>query len=240
MTLYDRIGRSYARHRAAEPAIEERIKAAFGDAVNVVNVGAGTGSYEPRDRICVAVEPSPVMIEQRPPNAAPVVAAFAEALPFADDTFDVAMAVLTVHHWNDPEAGLREMRRVASRVVIFGFDLVALHERFWLIRDYLPELLTLESGSPTVERAAEITGAASIESVPLPATCRDGFMPAYWARPEAYLDPSVRSAISVFHRLDPAIVRRMVMKLSEDLGSGRWDKRYGSLRDTKELELGFR
>ena len=238
MTLYDRIGRNYARHRTPEPAIAARIWDAIGASQRVVNIGAGTGSYEQAGWI--AVEPSQVMIAQRPAGANRVVAAFAESLPFEPGCFDVAMAVLSVHHWADPAAGLREIRRVAERSVIFSFDVSLLHERFWLVRDYVPEMASLESHVPPPERIAEITGASHIDPVPLPAGCSDGFLAAYWARPEAFLDPSVRSAISLFHRLDAGVVRRMVSHLSEDLASGRWERRNHDLRGLDELDLGFR
>lgn len=237
MTLYDRIGRNYARHRTPDPSIGARIAAAIGPSSSVVNVGAGTGSYEPDG--AVAVEPSAVMVAQRT-SRNPVVSALAEALPFAPGAFDVAMAVLSVHHWNEPEAGLREMARVARRSVVFSFDIEVLHERFWLVRDYVPEFRELEAHVPAPALIAEILGASHVDAVPLPAECRDGFLAAYWARPEAFLDPSVRSAISLFHRLDVAVVRRMVTKLSEDLSSGLWERRNRDLGGLDELDLGFR
>lgn len=237
MTLYDRIGRNYTRHRSPDPSIAARIDAAIGQAATVVNVGAGAGSYEPDG--AVAVEPSSVMVAQRA-SANPVVAAYAENLPFASGTFEVAMAVLSVHHWNDQPAGLREMRRVAGRCVIFSFDIAVLHDAFWLVRDYVPEFREMESHVPLPAQIAEIVGAARVDPVPLPADCRDGFLAAYWARPESFLDPSVRSAISLFHRLDATVVRRMVTKLSEDLASGRWERRNADLRGQTELDLGFR
>jgi SAM-dependent methyltransferase len=145
--LYDTIGASYTGTRRTEPRIAAQIWAALGDARTIVNVGAGTGSYEPSDRQVLAVEPSAVMRSQRPPNAAPCVAATAERLPFRHQSFDAAMAIATVHHWQDPLAGLREMRRVARRVVVFTFDVDRLSE-FWLTRDYLPELAALLVGRP--------------------------------------------------------------------------------------------
>lgn len=240
MALYDRIGRSYAQHRVAEPAIEARIARAIGDAGSVVNVGAGAGSYEPRSGLVVAVEPSPVMIAQRPPDAAPVVSAFAAALPFPDGRFDVSMAVMSVHHWDDPVAGLLEMRRVGRRCVVLAFDAPVLAEQLWLIRDYLPEAIDQDIEVPDSVRVAELVSAATIEPVPIPSACVDGFLPAYWARPEAYLDPAVRSAISVFHRISPRAVQRMVMRLSDDLADGTWERRYGDLRRRDELDVGFR
>ena len=120
--LYDTIGTTYTVTRRTEPRIAARIWAALGDAETVLNVGAGAGSYEPPDRHVLAVEPSALMRSQRRPDAAPCVAGSAGHLPFDDQSFDAAMAVSTLHHWPDPVAGLREMRRVARRVVVFAGD----------------------------------------------------------------------------------------------------------------------
>ena len=187
--LYDRIGQGYTAVRREDPAIAAAIHAALGDARTVVNVGAGAGSYEPRDRDVIAVEPSPVMLAQRPIGAAPAVQASAEALPFDDGAFDASMAVLSDHHWPDRAAGLRELRRVASRrTVVFQCDLEA-QQDFWLLRDYLkPDW----DGAMTMTELAGQLGAKRIEPVPIPYDCRDGFFSAYWRRPQAYLDPRVR------------------------------------------------
>ena len=193
--LYDTIGATYAVTRRTEPRIATQIWAALGDARTVLNVGAGTGNYEPPDRDVLAVEPSAVMRAQRPTGAAPCVAASAERLPFTDQSFDAAMAVATVHHWPDPIAGLREMQRVARRVVVFTFDRDGLN-KFWLIRDYIPELATLVAGHPSATEQAEALG-ARIEPVPIPWDCVDGFPEAYWRRPEAFLDDNVRRGISI-------------------------------------------
>src|SRR5580704_15783453 len=135
--LYDAIGTTYTVTRRTEPRIAVRVWAALGDARTVLNVGAGTGSYEPPDRRVTAVEPSALMRAQRPAGAAPCVAAVAESLPFDDQSFDAAMAFSTVHRWPDPIAGLREMRRVARRVVVFTHDTGDTEwlRRFWLTRD---------------------------------------------------------------------------------------------------------
>src|SRR5438046_5189693 len=175
---YEQLGASYPRHRRADPRIAARIRAELGSARTVINVGAGTGSYEPADRQVLAVEPSAAMRSQRPPNAAPCLAGAAESLPFADQSFDAAMAVATVHHWQDPIAGLREMRRVARRVVVFTFD--ASHpERFWLTRDYLPEFARLGAGAPSLAARARAIGART-EPVPIPWDCPAGFFRAHW------------------------------------------------------------
>jgi SAM-dependent methyltransferase len=237
VALYDRLGVGYTRFRREDPRIAARIHAALGDARTVVNVGAGAGSYEPRDREVTAVEPSEVMIAQRAPDAAPVVRGRAEALPFPDGAFDAAMAALTDHHWPDRAAGLREMRRVARRrAVVFQFDLRALLD-FWFVREYLT---AFRPEGSTADGLEQHLGVTRIETVPIPHDCRDGFFSAYWRRPEAYLDPDVRAAISVF-RLTPASdVEDAVTRLRADLDSGEWERRHGHLRELDELDLGYR
>ena len=204
----------------------------------MVNVGAGAGAYEPRDRWVLAVEPSETMIAQRPPGAAPVVRAMAEALPLADATVDAAMAVLTTHHWSDWRAGVAEMLRVArGPVVVWSFDPQAIDE-FWLVRDYVPEIAELDRGRfPPVDEFAKALGGARIEPVPIPRDCRDGVLAAFYARPERYLDPVVRAGMSALAVIDaaPAMAR-----LAEDLRSGAWDARWGHLREAPELDAGYR
>jgi len=237
VALYDRIGTGYSRVRGEDPKIAAAIWAALGDARTVVNVGAGSGSYEPRDREVTAVEPSELMIAQRPPRAAPVVRASAEALPFEDAAFDAAMAVLSDHHWPDRAGGLRELRRVArKRAVVFSFD-IAFTGRDWLTRDYLTAFRP--EGMP-IEEIASHLGAQRVEAVPVPADCRDGFLNAYWKRPRAYLDPRVRDGISVFRLLPPRDVEVAIAALRADLESGAWERRNADLLSLDELDLGYR
>ena len=239
--LYDTIGATYTATRRTEPRIAAQIWSAFGDARTVLNVGAGTGSYEPPDRQVLAVEPSALMRSQRRPDAAPCLIGTAEHLPFDDGCFDVAMAVSTVHHWPDPLAGLREMRRVARRVVVFAGDNSesAWRSRFWLTRDYLPEVSDLFVGkSELTEQAAAI--GARMEPVAIPWDCVDGFFEAFWRRPEAYLDESVRRGISIWSKLGPEIEERAVRDLRRDLDSGRWAERNAELLDLDEAEMGLR
>jgi SAM-dependent methyltransferase len=236
--LYDTIGTSYTVTRRTEPRIAAQIWAALEDAQTVLNVGAGTGSYEPPDRQVLAVEPSAVMRSQRPPDAAPCLAATAESLPFADESFDAAMAVATIHHWPDPIGGLREMRRVARRVVVFTFDLSAL-TRFWLTRDYLPELVGAIADRPSLTEQERAIGGRS-EPVLIPWDCVDGFFEAYWRRPSAYLDESVRRGISVWAKLGADIEQRAVSRLEDDLATGRWAERNRDLVDLDEADLGLR
>ena len=239
--LYDTLGATYTVTRRTEPRIAARIWAALGDAETVLNVGAGTGSYEPSDRDVTAVEPSAVMRAQRPAGAAPCVAATAESLPFEDQSFDAAMAFSTVHHWQDPIAGLREMRRVARRVVVFTCDSsdTGWRRRFWLTRDYLPEVADLLVGRPSLTELASAIG-ARIEPVPIPWDCADGFFEAYWRRPEAYLDEQVRRGISVWARVGLDAERRAVRSLRDDLVSGRWAERNRDLLALDSAELGLR
>jgi SAM-dependent methyltransferase len=235
--LYDRIGRSYSSTRRADPRLEAQVWRALGDARTVLNVGAGTGGYEPRDREVLAVEPSAAMRAQRPPAAAPVIDAQAEVLPFDDGAFDAAMAVLTVHHWSDPAAGLRELRRVARRVVVLGYDALG-GPRTWLTRDYLPG--AIGPARPTVREAVDALAGARVEVVPIPHDCTDGFLHAYWRRPEAYLDEVVRGNISVFALMADDEVAAFVGALEADLRSGAWERRNGALRGLPELDCGYR
>ncbi len=239
--LYDTIGACYTRTRRTEPRIAARVWAALGDARTVLNVGAGTGSYEPPGRDVIAVEPSALMRAQRPAGAAPCVAATAESLPFEDQSVDAAMAVATVHHWQDPIAGLREMRRVARRVVVFTFDAsdAEWRRRFWLTRDYLPEVADLLVGWPALTELARAIG-ARVEPVLIPWDCADGFFEAYWRRPEAYLDDDVRRGTSIWARVGPDAEQRALSSLRHDLASGRWAERNRDLADLDAAELGLR
>ena len=237
--LYDTIGAAYTVTRRTEPRIAAQVWAALGDARTVLNVGAGTGSYEPSDREVTAVEPSAVMRAQRPAGAARCLAATAESLPFEDQSFDAAMAFATVHHWQDPIAGLREMRRVARRVVVFTCDTTdrSWRRRFWLTRDYLPEVAASRVGLAT-ELARAI--GARMEPVLIPWDCADGFFEAYWRRPEAYLDENVRRGISLWASVGPDVEQRAVRSLRENIASGRWAERNRELLDLDAAELGLR
>lgn len=238
---YDSIGLGYRTVRHPEPRIGVQIRTAMGDATSVINVGAGSGAYEPHDARTVAVEPSQVMIVQRGPATAPVVRGAAEALPFQDLGFDVAMAVHTVHHWADPMAGLREMRRVSRRQVVLTWDPLFRAQRFWFARDYLPQALERERALATLSTVVDALGAtARVEPVLVPADCTDGFYGAYWARPDAYLDPSVRAGISVLALADPALVDDAVRRLEADLRSGAWRERNAELLGLASFDAGYR
>jgi SAM-dependent methyltransferase len=241
VALYDQIGRNYAELRRPDPRIAAIIHAALGDASSVVNVGAGTGSYEPADRRVLAVEPSEVMIRQRPADAAPCLQGWAEALPLETGSVDAAMGLLTVHHWQDVAQGLAEMVRVArKRIVLLTW--VPDSAPFWLTETYFPEITERDRQVfPTTPALTELleraVGRATIEPVAIPHDCSDGFLCAYWRRPEAYLSAEVRSAISSFSVFDfePGLER-----LRADLDSGRWVERHGDLLHHEAMDLGYR
>jgi SAM-dependent methyltransferase len=237
---YEQHGRTYGRHRRADPRIAARIHAALGDARTVLNVGAGTGSYEPTDRWVLAVEPSPTMRAQRPADAAPALAARAEALPLDDDAVDGAMACVTIHHWEPAAAGLAELRRVArGPVVIFTFELD--HLPAWQL-DYLREGVAKEQPRyPAIaDIAATLGGRTRVERIPTPGDCTDGFFEAFWRRPEMLLDPDIRGAQSVWALLEPGQEQRIVERLAGALQSGAWDAAHGHLRARDSLDGALR
>jgi len=241
VTVYDRIGGTYAATRRPDPRIARQIADALGDARSVVNVGAGLGAYEPRDREVVAVEPSAVMLAQRPADAAPSVQGSAEALPFGDGAFEAALAVLTMHHWSDWRAGVAELRRVATkRVVMLTFD-PAYIARYWLVRDYLPEIAVQdEARFPPLATVAEALGDAAAIPVPIASDCIDGFLCASWKLPLAYLDETVRANISSFALLPDAIVTAAMARLERDVGDGTWAARNADLLAGDEADFGYR
>ena len=237
--FYDSIGHGYQTHRCPDPRIAAQIHNALGDAKTVCNVGAGTGSYEPVDLEVTAVEPSQLMIDQRR-SSFPVIQAQAENLPFADKSFDAAMAVLTVHHWSDPRQGLAEIRRISRRQIVLAYD-PKLVNSFWLARDYLPDITRIEaSRAIPLDDIVTALGAEAVEPVLIPSDCTDGFMAAYWRRPQEYLNPGVRNAISSFSLLPDSTVSQAMEKLSQDIRSGTWDQRYSHLLKKDKLDAGYR
>lgn len=236
--IYEQIGRGYASHRRADPRISAAILEALGEAGSILNVGAGPGSYEPADRSVVAVEPALAMIRQRTAALAPVIRASATHLPFRDDSFDAAMAVLTVHHWGERRTGLREVARVSrGRVVILTWD--PAHDGFWLVRDYFSDMLALDRKIfPPLDEFQEVFGGVSIYPVPIPHDCVDGFLGAYWRRPHVYLEPGARFAISSFSRVEN--VEGRLKSLHADLRSGDWQRKNADLLDRDELDIGYR
>lgn len=239
-TPYDRIGLGYGRFRKPDPRIADTLMSALDNARTVVNVGAGTGSYEPTDRAVLAVEPSAQMLKQRPPAAAPCIKAAAEHLPLFDHSFDAAMAILTIHHWSDPVRGLRELVRVARRVVVFAYE-PAVHSTFWLWQEYFPAAASTSAASELpIEQVAEIVGADRVETVLVPHDCSDGFGPAYWRRPAAYLDPDVRACISGLARLPAEDLEPGLERLRRDLDTGAWQARHQDLLNLNTIDAGLR
>ncbi|MFJ3305640.1 class I SAM-dependent methyltransferase [Streptomyces sp. NPDC086549] len=237
---YNRIGIGYSSVRRPDKRWADIIRTALGDARTALNLGAGSGAYEPTDLQLVAVEPSLEMRSQRLPDAAPCVIARAESLPFDDQAFDAAMAVLTVHHWSDLEAGITELLRVARRFVIVTYDM-NVQADYWFTRDYVPEIAQAErSRVPTLERLTSLLGPCDISELPVWRDFTDGFMTAFWARPEAYLDPEIRRACSAFSLTDPEAVARGVSRLRDDLASGDWQRRHADLANQDHIDAGFR
>ena len=232
---YEVHGQGYARRRRPDPRIAARVSEALGSARTVLNVGAGAGSYEPEDRYVAAVEPSSAMRAQRPRDRVPAIDATAERLPFDDDSFDAAMATVTIHQWSDVDRGLQELRRVSrGPVVVLTFDAAAL-EDFWLV-EYVPEVVDVEQHRfpPIAHVTAVLGGRCEVAPVPVPLDCTDGFGEAFYGRPEAFLDAEVRAAQSGWLLVDPDAVERGIERLRADLGSGAWDARHGHLRRTSE------
>lgn len=233
---YDTIGINYAELRKPDPRIAAAIAEALGSARRVLNVGAGTGSYEPTDREVIAVEPSAEMVRKRGPNAAKAIQASAENLPFESDAFDAAMAILTVHHWADKQAGLAEMRRVTrGRIVLLTFDP---SHRPWLT-DYLPQLAELdEAQMPAISDYREWLGPVKVTPLVVPHDCTDGFLYAYWRRPHAYLDPRIRSGSSSFWKIGD--VAEGLERLKRDLDTGEWARRYRAIVSLESYDAGYR
>lgn len=236
---YDAIGVCYAARRRPDPKLAVKLHSALGNSATVLNVGAGAGSYEPTDRIVVAVEPSRIMIAQRPPDAVPAVIARAEQLPFVDSAFDASMAVLTVHHWADMDRGLAELRRVtAGPIVVLTHDPSV---SWWLMDDYAPEISEhLAETGPTIEAIVERLGGAEVQVVPVPANCSDAFLLSFWNRPELVLNPKARAATSGFAKLSAETQERAARELATDLEDGTWEARHGYLRQLAEFDAGLR
>jgi SAM-dependent methyltransferase len=239
---YDEIGHGYAVGRRPDDRLRQAIDDALGSSATVLNVGAGTGNYEPIGRRTIALEPSAVMIAQRPSRSAPAVRGVAEALPFADRSFDAAMAVSTVHHWSDLAAGLAEMSRVAARRVVY-FSEPSRPGTHWLVDDYFPSILSMSinKAAPTAERVAELLGGHAVVNVfEVPHDFAEASAGAFWGRPEAYCDPAIQATMSMFSLLDASVVEAGVARLRADLASGAWDERHGHLRRQERYDMRYR
>jgi SAM-dependent methyltransferase len=236
---YDTIGRTYTATRQPDPRIAVRLVDALGDARSVVNIGAGAGAYEPRDRLVIAVEPSWTMIQQRPPGTAVVIQASAEEIPLGDASVDAVMAVLTVHHWSERERALAEVRRVARRRAVF-FTCDPGFSGWWLTRDYFPVIRSGDRARFPPLQAFSALGPVESAPVPVPRDCSDGFQAAYWGRPASYLDPRVRQNISGFAGLTEAELEPGLVRLERDLATGEWERRNMALRERAELDCGYR
>ena len=239
--VYESIGRTYSTTRREDPRVASAIHDALGDGRTLVNVGAGTGSYEPTDRRVVAVEPSATMRAQRGEGRSQlVVDALAESLPFAADTFDAALAMLTIHHWTDVGRGLAELRRIARRQVVFFFEPLATHA-FWAL-DYFPSALDLpsEQAAPGEAELRAVLDVHEVRTVLVPADCLDGFGAAFWRRPDAYTDPAVQAGMSWLAQLPAQDLAAGSDRLRADLQSGEWNRRYGHLLDRDEYDGGYR
>lgn len=240
---YDRIGKDYQRKRRADPRFEALIEQALGDCITIVNVGAGTGSYESPNRKVVAIEPAETMIRQRPPDAAPAIVGEAERLPLLDQSVDAVTAFMTVHHWMDVPRGLRELRRIARRRIVIMSYLpgdTPLPDR-WLTNVYFPGIAAAHRRRfPDLRGYEAVLGAVNLVPLLIPRDCTDGFIDAFWARPEVYLDPKVRSSMSAFQLLNPVELIQGLAKLRADLKSGAWETNFGRLRSQEAIDVGLR
>ena len=235
---YKVVGKNYSGFRQPDPRIAALINSELDDMASIINIGAGTGSYEPEGKIISAVEPSKTMLDQRPnkPNTF-IYQAAAENLPFESNSHDAALAILTIHHWDDWRKGLTEALRVARKKVVL-LTWVGMPNGFWLF-DYLPELRDIDRNLfPSVEDISSVLGKVHVSKVPIPSDCTDGFLCAYWSRPEMYLDSKARSAISSFSRISD--ISNGLGKLEVDIKTGAWEKKYGHLRSFDEYDFGYR
>ena len=239
-SLYDRIGGTYTAYRQPDPRLAAQISQALGQAKTVADVGAGTGSYESPDRQYIPIEPSETMIRQRPQALERAVRGVAERLPLADNSCDAVQAILTVHHWNDLSAGIAEMRRVSrGPIVILTWD-HAVFARFWMPSEYLPEAAAYDRTLATLDSILPLVSDAKVVPVPVPRDCTDGMFACYWRRPEMYLDPGARAAISGIAMLPNQVVDRMVTRLRADLRSGEWHDRHADLFKLDSYDTGYR
>ena len=234
---YDKIAKQYQSFRKPDKRIASRISKHTKGTQKVINVGAGTGAYEPTHCDIIAIEPSQEMIAKRKVTPATIIQGVAENLPFDDNEFDVAMGILTIHHWSDIPQGLGEMLRVSKQKVVL-LTWIDDSPKFWL-EDYFPEMRVIDKALfPTLDELDQLMGGISSEVVEVPSDCTDGFMCAYWKRPDAYLSAGVRAAISTFARMKN--VEAGLAQLSCDISSGKWYRKQEHLLSKDSLDLGYR
>ncbi len=234
---YNQLAESYRKYRKPDPRIAERILFHIEGAKQILNVGAGIGSYEPNGPDIVALEPSYGMILQRNNSQVNLIQGIAEQIPFKNNIFDVSMGILTIHHWSDITLGLKEMARVTKNKIIL-LTWIGYGNDFWL-ENYIPEITGIDFNLfPTLEELESILGNTLIETLEIPHDCSDGFMCAYWRRPEAYLDSGVREAISTFSRIPN--IQNQLNNLHDEIENGVWHKKHGHLLEKESLDLGYR
>lgn len=235
--IYDKIGIDYAQKRQSDPRIASQILEKLKGAKRIVNIGAGTGSYEPKHMDLIAIEPSQEMIKQRPENAHKVIQGSAESLPLPDQSFSHALTILSMHHWKNRELAFKEINRVATdKFVAVSWNPES--KPFWLTRDYFPEMIEVDRQIFPSVRELE-TNFDNVEVCPLliPEDCIDGFLAAYWKRPSAYLNKAVRQSISSFSKLDN--INTGLEKLEFDLETGSWHKTNRSILNKTTLDTGY-
>ncbi len=236
--LYDDIGNDYSVTRCTDPKVAEQLYSELQDATHIVNIGAGTGSYEPENIKLIAVEPSSKMISQRKIGSHPVKQAFAESLPFESNIFSHAMTVLSMHHWQNRVSAFQEINRVTTKKFIaISWDPKS--EPFWLTRDYFPEIYEMDKNIfPSIEELNDFFGEVTIRPLHIPSDCKDGFLAAFWKRPDAYLSSSVRQAMSPFSKIKN--LSEGLQKLKADLASGDWLKKNHDILSCSDLDVGYR
>ncbi|MFI5506308.1 methyltransferase domain-containing protein [Mycobacterium sp. NPDC051804] len=242
MPTYDRTGLTYSVTRRPDARIAAVIDDALQGMESVANIGAGTGSYETPNTV-VAVEPSRVMIDQRPEGSAHAAQAVAEHLPISAGAVDAAAAFLTVHHWADLSAGVAEMMRIARRrVVIFTWD-HTVFSQFWLVREYLPAAAETDARlAVPITALISLLGedCVSVVPVPVPHDCVDGFGGAYWRRPHVYLERAAQDGMSLLALTPRSQLEEGFSRLRADLDAGFWQRRHADLLQRTHLDLGYR
>ena len=234
---YDNIGIDYAKQRKSDPRIATQIFDRLKNATKVVNIGAGSGSYEPKNINLIAVEPSIEMINQRATNAHPVIQGYAESLPFPDKSFSHALTILSMHHWSDRDKAFKEINRITTEMFIaVSWNPEA--DPFWLTKDYFPEVYDLDKTIfPNLDELKDYFDDVEMTPLLIPEDCIDGFLAAYWKRPLSYLDQKVRNSISSFSKFKD--LDKRLNKLDSDVKNGIWSKTNASILMNTKLDAGY-